>query len=163
MSGPEDLFNSVYNELFDDIYAYFNICLGESFAADLSQEVFLKVWKMIESNSAPENWRAWVFRCAVNLKNDSLRKKYTVKEIAFTEENSGNDDGLDAVHIRNAFSSLKADERELLSLKSFGFKSEEIGDMMGISASAVRTRLQKAKQSFSELLGEKENDNEQYR
>lgn len=160
MSVAENLFNSVYNELFDDIYAYFNICLGENFAADLSQEVFLRVWRSIGANAVPENWRAWTFRCAVNLKNDSLRKKYSVKEITFTEESSAAKDDFDSVHIRNAFSKLSDDEREILSLKSFGFTSEEIGDMLSVSGSAVRNRIQKAKQSFKNLLDEKENDND---
>lgn len=47
---------------------------------------------------------------------------------------------------------LPKDCAELLTLKSFGFKSEEIGTMLGVTASAVRTRLQKAKGLFSEYL-----------
>ena len=73
----ETQFDAVYRELFGDVYAYFNICFGEQTAEDLAQEAFLRVWRAVDSGKIPDNWRAWVFRCAVNLKNDFLRRKYT--------------------------------------------------------------------------------------
>ena len=59
---------------------------------------------------------------------------------------------MQSLSVRLAFDALDRDTRELLTLKNLGFKSEEIGALLGVSASAVRTRLQKAKRVFAEKL-----------
>lgn len=154
-TGEKDAaFDRVYAELFRDVYAYFNVCFGSETAEDLAQEAFLRVWKAVDSGKIPDNWRAWVFRCAVNLKNDFLRQKYAgeksqtaAEQVLSTQEASPAPDGAQ-LSIQCALARLPAADRELLTLKSFGFTSEEIGEFLKISASAVRTRLQKAKQSF---------------
>ncbi len=154
-------FDTVYAELFDDVYAYFNLCFGAQTAEDLAQEAFLRVWKAIDSGNIPKNWRAWVFRCAVNLKNDFLRRKYaenSVQEKTVLESAAAptQTDDPERLALGLALAALPAGERELLTLKSFGFTSEEIGELLGISASAVRTRLQKAKQNFADNLQKEE-------
>lgn len=163
MSGGEKdaAFDAVYAELFDDVYAYFNLCFGAQTAEDLSQEAFLRVWKAVDSGKIPDNWRAWVFRCAVNLKNDFLRRKYTensVQEPTILESAPApaQTDDSERLAVGQALAALPAEARELLTLKSFGFTSEEIGGLLGISASAVRTRLQKAKQNFADNLQKEE-------
>lgn len=166
MSGADKdaAFDAVYARLFDDVYAYFNLCFGAQTAEDLSQEAFLRVWKAIDSEKIPDNWRAWVFRCAVNLKNDYLRRKYaenSLQEQAVWESAAMPTipDDPDRLAVGRALGVLKAEERELLTLKSFGFTSDEIGGLLGISASAVRTRLQKAKQHFADNLQREEISN----
>lgn len=148
-------FESVYDALVSDVYAYFNICFGALVAEDLTQEIFLRVWKAIDIGKIADNWRAWVFRCAVNLKNDYLRHAYAdrgAQEKLMQNEGQQAADDMQRLSVRLAFDALDRDTRELLTLKNFGFTSEEIGTLLGISASAVRTRLQKAKQEFSKQL-----------
>ncbi len=152
----ETQFDAVYNELFDDVYAYFHVCFGEQSAEDLAQEAFLRVWRAVDSGKIPDNWRAWVFRCAVNLKNDFLRRKYTESgaqnfETAVLPATAAPDEG-ETLAVKNALSSLTGTDREVLTLKSMGFTSDEIGELLSISGSAVRTRLQKAKQNFQNAL-----------
>lgn len=152
MSGGKDAqFDAVYAQLFGDVFAYFNVCFGAQTAEDLAQEAFLRVWKAVDSDKIPENWRAWVFRCAVNLKNDFLRKKYAESGVQSAETAvlpaAQPPDGA-GLSVQNALAQLSGAERELLTLKSLGFTSEEIGEMLGVSGSAVRTRLQKAKEHF---------------
>ncbi len=154
-TGEKDAaFDRVYAELFRDVFAYFNVCFGAEAAEDLAQEVFLRVWKTLDGGKIPDSWRAWVFRCAVNLKNDFLRQKYAGEKSKSSAEQflpaqSAADENSGAhIGIQLALARLPDADRELLTLKSFGFTSEEIGEFLKISASAVRTRLQKAKQSF---------------
>lgn len=148
-----DEFEEIYDELFPDIFAYFNVCFGAQTAEDLSQELFLRVWETVNTGNEPQNWRAWCFRCAVNLKNDFFRRKYAEQKntCTYDAEPSGCDD-LQSIQIGQAFGRLSLEDRELLYLKSSGFDSEEMGEFFGISASAVRTRLQKAKQRFQNAL-----------
>lgn len=151
-----EAFDTVYDALFPDVFAYFNVCFGAQEAEDLAQEIFLRVWRAIQDGKTPDNWRAWVFRCAVNLKNDFLRRAYAARETQPLDEAqqdlSAAPDDMTRLAVQRAFAALPKDCAELLTLKSFGFKSEEIGTMLGVTASAVRTRLQKAKGLFSECL-----------
>lgn len=154
-AGEKDaVFDAVYASLFRDVFAYFNVCFGPEVAEDLAQETFLRVWKAIDLEKIPDSWRAWVFRCAVNLKNDFLRQKYkqsnvqTLAEQALPIQSAADENNGVYLGVQRALACLSAADRELLTLKSFGFTSEEIGAFLNISASAVRTRLQKAKQSF---------------
>lgn len=154
------LFEAVYEELFDDVFAYFNLCFGASEAEDLAQEIFLKVWQHTEKEKPPNSWRAFVFRCAVNLKNDVLRRKYakanaTEALLKQTLEPIATDD-LEHIGVQNALATLPLEERELLALKSFGFTSDEIGALLEITPSTVRGRLQKAKGHFKEALDKEE-------
>lgn len=154
-------FDGVYTELASDVFAYFNVCFGAQAAEDLTQEVFLRVWRAIEAENPPDNWRAWTFRCAVNLKNDFLRRAYATRETAEIPETqvdvSAKTEDTQRLAVQQAFARLPQAEREMLSLKNSGFTSEEIGTWLGVTASAARTRMQKAKQHFARLLEWEEN------
>ncbi len=154
-----EAFDTVYDALFSDVFAYFNVCFGPQEAEDLCQEAFLRVWRAIDEEKPPDNWRAWVFRCAVNLKNDHLRRAYQTRLFQPLDETLPDADRPDdpaRLAVQQAFAALEKDERELLALKAFGFRSEELGAMLGVTASAARTRLQKAKAHFAEQLDKEE-------
>ena len=116
----------------------------------------MRVWRAVDSGKIPDNWRAWVFRCAVNLKNDFLRRKYAESgvqsfETAVLPITAAPDEG-ETLAVKGALARLVGTDREVLTLKSMGFTSDEIGELLSISGSAVRTRLQKAKQNFQNAL-----------
>lgn len=156
MEGLEAEFDRIYGELASDIFAYFNVCFGVNHAEDLTQEVFLRVWRQLQNGAVAENWRAWAFHCAVNLKNDFLRQKLRSRNLADrvwdNSEPTTNARSPDDFDIRTVFCALEEAERELLALKSMGFNSREIAEMTGSTDSTVRTRLQKAKTHFKELI-----------
>lgn len=151
--GAEEnrLFESLYEKWFSPVFAYFSVCLGNECAEELSQETFMRVWTKC-FQSPPDNWQAWIFRIAVNLKNDFLREKYREADLHIRVENrlclSGNDETDLNIDVKEAFAGLSDDEREILSLKAAGFSSEEIGELLGITASGARSRLQRAKKNF---------------
>lgn len=151
--GAEEnrLFESLYEKWFSPVFAYFSVCLGNECAEELSQETFMRVWTKC-FQSPPDNWQAWIFRIAVNLKNDFLREKYREADLHIRVENrlclSGNDEPDLNIDVKEAFARLSDDEREILSLKAAGFSSEEIGELLGITASGARSRLQRAKKNF---------------
>lgn len=151
--GAEEnkLFESLYDKWFSPVFAYFSVCLGSELAEELSQETFMRVWtKCFQSH--PDNWQAWIFRIAVNLKNDCLREKYKKADLHSRVGNqiylSGRDELDSKVEVKEAFARLSDDDREILSLKAAGFSSEEIGEILEITASGARSRLQRAKNNF---------------
>lgn len=151
--GAEEnkLFESLYDKWFSPVFAYFSVCLGSEKAEELSQETFMRVWtKCFQAH--PDNWQAWIFRIAVNLKNDCLREKYKNADLHSRVENqiylSGRDELDLNIEVKEAFAMLGDDDREILSLKAAGFSSEEIGELLEITASGARSRLQRAKNNF---------------
>lgn len=151
--GTEEnkLFESLYEKWFSPVFAYFSVCLGSDLAEELSQETFMRVWTKC-SQTAPDNWQAWIFRIAVNLKNDRLREKYKNTDLHSQIENNldlKETEKLDSsLEVKEAFAALNSDDREILSLKAAGFSSDEIGELLGMTASGARSRLQRAKRNF---------------
>lgn len=162
MSGKHDIFDSLYEQHFSKVYSYFSVCFGKESAEDLSQQVFLKLWNQLLKPDfiQPDDWKAWIFSIAVNLKNDFLRQKYRRGEsLPFDEmqdlpERESEEGLLKSIAISRALTSLKLEEKELLLLKNSGFTSSEIGSLLGISDSTVRSRYSTAKKHFKERLQE---------
>ncbi len=155
-----DLFNNLYSSYSDSIFAYFKICTGTDNAADLTQQTFLKVWDYIYKNTYNfNNSRAWIFKIAVNVKNDWLRYKYThpstvdLDKVVKADENFLADRDI-SISVQDALSALEIDTRELLVLRGAGLDSFELSKIYNISASAVRSRIAAAKKVFVEKLKE---------
>ena len=70
-------FSTVYAQYYANVYRYFCACFDKNAAEDLTQSVFTSLWRQMQKIGflEPDNWRAWIFRAAVNQKNDFLRIK----------------------------------------------------------------------------------------
>ena len=152
-------FDRVFDDYFKSVYAYFSLCFSPGAAEDCAQQVFLNVWRALRAPGArlPANWRAWVFRLAVNVKNDRLRRQYAApREQAYEEAALPDSAGPDiaGLAVREAFARLGESDREVLLLKSQGFTGAEIGGLLGLSASAARSRLAAARARFRATLAE---------
>lgn len=60
----------------------------------------------------------------------------------------------ESIAIQKAFAKLSPEEKQLLSMAEH-LTSKEIASVLKISSSAVRSRIQKAKQHLKELIVEK--------
>jgi RNA polymerase sigma factor (sigma-70 family) len=150
-------FDEIYNENFKRIYAYFNVKFGRHCAEDLSQRLFTRLWEYLckHPNFRADDWGAWLFRLAVNLKNDYLREKYRTHGNQSTEDLPEKPfyhahDENNAVN--NALRSLDCEDMDLLLLKANGFNSREIGEMLGKPETTVRSRLGVARKRFAAAL-----------
>lgn len=157
---PAELFDELWSRYNRKIYAYFRRQFDEHTAEDLCQQTYLNVWRHISAytvGSIKQN-KAWLFTVARNVKNDHLRY-IQLHSMNFRYENLYEADiavecNIDkSIAIQKAFSSLSEEERQLLAMAEY-LSSKEIGSVLGISASAVRTRIQKAKQNLKNLLVE---------
>ena len=163
MIGKRAIFQSVFSQYYTPIFRYFGACFNRQIAEDLTQGVFASLWKQMQKNdfTEPDNWRAWLFRSAVNRKNDHLRQKQlqgTSVELFEETDRVGADEGEEndlRLSVQAAMRALNDTDREILALKQLGFSSEESGELLGISASAARSRLAKAKERFKEKLTER--------
>lgn len=162
MDTPREKFDSLYEQYFPRVYAYFSICFGSDTAEDLAQATFLKLWDFLRrpNQRLPDHFRAWIFRVAVNVKNDFLRKKQrTPQRMEYEEARQGQSlemepQTVESISVEQALSRLHPGEREILLFKHAGLTSEELGRIYEISPSAVRSRLSVARAHFQRILKE---------
>jgi RNA polymerase sigma factor (sigma-70 family) len=155
-----ELFDKLYRDFSDRVYAYHSACTGSNNAADLTQQTFLNLWRYInKTQTEPDNYRAWIFRVAVNVKNDFLRQKQRhPPSLEYNEELDSeicqDDHMTETAVVKIALSHLTDGQREVLLLCSMGLNSGETGRALGITASAARSRLVKARLEFKNHLQE---------
>ncbi len=75
----EGSFNLIVKRYSGQIYGFITRLVGSRAAAeDLTQEVFLRVWKKLNAYDPKQSFKAWIFRIARNASIDWLRKKKTI-------------------------------------------------------------------------------------
>ena len=132
-------------------------------AGDVLQEVFVNIWRKIESYD-PSKGRlyTWMLNIARNASIDILRSKgfqNSRKNRAFPE----NEDGIlagtvtslntDLIGLRKLLESLKPEQRTLIELAYYkGYTHDEIAEMEGIPLGTVKTRIRSALIQLRNLL-----------
>ena len=131
-------------------------------AEDLVQETLVKAWEKQKSFQPGTNIRAWLFTILRNTYYSELRKrKREVEDVdgKMTAELSvkAPQDGHMAVRdLRTALEALNAEQREALILVgASGFSYEEAGEICGVAAGTVKSRVSRARQRLTDLLGER--------
>ena len=108
-------------------------------------------WGRISS----ETWRdAWVFRVAVNLSIDVLRKRQRVTSLQDIEVSSDDAMPEPPVNLDDVLSHLPRRQREVVVLRYYGdLTYEDIGRRLRISDGSVKTHLHRGMKSLRHLLG----------
>lgn len=143
-------------------------------AEDITQEVFLRVWRAAGNYEPKAKFTTWVYRIAVNLCLDTRKSAQRGPAILqqegdndrqdeSTETASGSGDGRspeelllaaeESGRIFAALDSLPPKQRMAVVLKKFdGLSYEEISHVMGCSVSAVESLLVRATRTLREKL-----------
>jgi RNA polymerase sigma-70 factor (ECF subfamily) len=142
--------------------------------ADLSQEVFLRIWRSINNLRNPSSFRSWLTQIVTNLFYDELRKRprrLPTINIDDTENADGDegptadipdssaqpDDMLQSRQmtevIREAMASLPEQFRTAIVLRELeGLSYEEIGVLTKTEMGTVKSRIARARAKLQELL-----------
>jgi len=157
----------------------YNHCLrlvnDEEESFDLTQEVFLKVFRKIKNYEHTYAFYTWLYRITVNSCIDYMRrKKRTVQSVSLSMHS--HEDGMDSgreqdipdtkftptgqfeknelsAHLNEALEQLSEKLRVILVLKEMeGFSYEEIAEILGVSRGTVKSRLFRARERLKELL-----------
>ena len=158
------MFDRLYRENRDDVYAYVaGLLRDRSAAEDVTAAAFERAYrKRSRFNSRRGNPRAWLFGIARNAALDELRRR---GRHARMEDEPADPTGLGATQqvehnelrlaLRQALEGLPPRERELVALKFFaGLSNGEIGRVVGVSESNVGTRLHRTMDKLREALDE---------
>ena len=141
-------------------------------ALDLSQEVFLRVFRTIGSFRGASQLRTWIYRIVVNQARNRQRwwrRRHRSQQVSLDEHirdhgelpeagNSGSPDralGQKQLgeRIRVALEGLPFDQRTALVLREIdGLSYEEIGYSLGIAVGTVKSRLARAREALRAQL-----------
>ena len=143
--------------------AAYKILGDASLSEDCVHEAFIRILKNLSKLDEPESprTRGFVMIVTENVAKSMYRKRGRVEvielddELAKPQNNSGNvDDRLNAEYIASLVARLPESLRQVLLLKILHELSDaEISTALGISNSAVRKRLQRAREQLRQLLG----------
>ncbi len=159
--GPA-LFEDLYRDSRDDLYAYVAGLLRDRVAAEdvtaLAFERALRKWDRFDSSKGSP--RGWLFGIARNAALDELRKRKRERSLRFdpADDSPNPDDSLAELELRRAvteaLAKLPAAEREIVALKFFaGLSNPEIAEATGISPGNVGTRVHRAITRLRSLTG----------
>jgi len=141
-------------------------------AEEISQEVFLRVYRNRERYRKSGKFSTWIFTIAVNLTKNEIRSRVrhrgTFSLDAIDEETGGQgisfpdpkalpDEDLTAAEIRSrvaeALEKIPARYREAVILRDVeGLSYEEVGEILRIPGGTVRSRINRARLMLKERL-----------
>jgi len=146
---------------------------NEADAADITQDVFLRVFRSLSDFKGDSAVTTWVYRITVNTASVLTRKKSRRKENSLTGYGEDDEDGerdCDIVddryapeqqyaqrelreEIGAAIATLSEEHRQILILRDInGMNYEEIGEILGLGAGTVKSRLFRARDRLRTAL-----------
>lgn len=175
-NGDKFIYKYVY-----DLYArmVYNVCFrmsgNKEEAEDLTQDVFVKVFNSINNFREDSKLSTWIYRIAVNISINKLRRKKVINFFAFDfwedekREKEMADNSQSPVNIlekseiqqiiQEAINSLPSKQKTAIILSRYEELSyKEISKIMELSLSAVESLIFRAKENLvKKLIRYKEN------
>ena len=155
----------------------YNACLGvlrdAGDAEDITQEVFLEVYRSVGGFKEEAKLSTWMYRIAMTKSLDHLRSKKRKKRFAFVTRlfyegtNTPRYDAADfvhpgvqlenkeaATHLFKALGELPENQKVAFTLHTIeGLSYQELAEVMKTSVSSVESLMFRAKQNLKEILG----------
>jgi len=142
-------------------------------ALDLSQEVFLRVFRTIHRFRGQSSLRTWIYRIAVNQARNRhrfWRRRRRADQVSLDEHVAAHGELLSggestpdrvlaqkelAARLQSALDHLPFDQRTAIVLREIdGLSYEEIAYSLGVAIGTVKSRLTRARQALREDLRE---------
>ena len=140
-------------------------------ALDLSQEVFLRVFRTIHRFRGQSSLRTWIYRIALNQARNRhrfWRRRHRADQVSLDQHiathgdfESAGESGPDrllaqkqlAEQLKHALDDLPFDQRSVIVLREIdGLSYEEIAFSLGVAVGTVKSRLTRARQALREQL-----------
>jgi len=147
-------------------------------AADVSQEVFVKVYLRLDTFKGESNFATWLFRITSNLASDLIRRRGTSAPVAFEEDAAETVEGSElhgsgiaaqleaspqrhtlrrelGEKLEEALAKLPEKHRAILLLREVeGLSYEEIAEALQVPPGTVMSRLFHARAKMQKLLSD---------
>lgn len=159
-AGDLDAFEALVRRHTRVVYAHALRFFGDRSAAeDISQEVFVKVYRSLDSFDERARFSTWLFRVTRNCCLDEVRAGRRRPEAIDPLEIHGaspdfSDEVVLTAAIELATRALQPEDRDALSAVAvFGLSYIEAGKALGVPAGTVKSRVFRARRSLAATLG----------
>jgi len=160
--GERSAFGEIYSFFYPRCYGYFHSrVLNSSLAADLSQEVFVRVFSAIGRFDPSKRLDAWLMGICRNILREHVRRSAGRREVAWTElclelgevaDEEGIYDDMIAL-VPGCMSKLLPATEEVLREHYFdGKKLSDIATESGRSVAAVRMLVMRARRAIKSCI-----------
>lgn len=165
-------FDEIVNRYIKMIYNFvYRLSGNEKEAEDITQEVFLKVWKNLKKFDREKSFKTWIFSIAKNTAIDYLRKKKDIPISFFDDEDGENflentlidneplaDKKIDIEYNKKEIEKVMQDltmiQREVIILKYLNEMSlSEVAEILNISKDTVKSHHRRALIKMKKKLG----------
>lgn len=148
----------------------FRMTHDRDWAADLTQDTFLKAYAHMDDLRNITNVRAWLYRIAANTASNALRHQRRFAWVSLTEMRSGDSSGheqgvilaangdmatsvVERDALMTALQALPANARAAILLRATGgFAAHEIATMLNLTEANARKILYRAKEKLRKML-----------
>jgi len=164
--GDEESFRILVERWERPVFAFLERMTGSTEEAlDLSQEVFVRVFRKARRYTPNGRFRSWIFRIAGNLARSLLRRRKILRWVRFDprrHERPATGEGPEAQYeqkmlrkaVREAIARLPERQRRALLMRRYeGMSYQEIALSLGTTVPAVESLLQRALRVLREELG----------
>ncbi len=172
--GNEKAFSqlvSIYEDSVFNMAMY--ITKNREDALDVSQEVFLKLWRTLESFRGECSIKSYLMKLTKNAALDLKRRNSYRQTVSLTMENDeGESSQLDIADtsedanpqeaylrreriekVRRAISELDEEHRQVIVMREMnGMSYREISDALGINEGTVKSRINRARSALKKIL-----------
>lgn len=171
-SGDHNAFEQLVHEYEKRVYNLaFRMCKNEQDALDLSQDIFVRVFKSLAFFKERSSFSTWLYSIASNACIDFSRrqKKHKTLPLEYPDDD-GDQSTLEIPDLRyepeqeyerqalrediaSALTNLSDEHREILILREInGLSYQEICEALDISCGTVKSRICRARESLCRIL-----------
>jgi RNA polymerase sigma-70 factor (ECF subfamily) len=165
--GDESAFEELVSRHYHSVYNLAKrFLLDAANAEDVTQEVFLRVFRAAKTYTAKAKFSTWLYTITKNLCFNELRKKRSVNIFSIEDEMLPEMPSVDdspvsrlekeeiRARVLDAVRALPANLRvAVLLLKYHGLSYEEVAEILGCTVNAVKLRIHRAKDYLAKSIG----------
>ncbi len=173
LQGDTTAYRGLVEKYQERVYAMvYGMLRNREDATDITQEAFVKAYRSLASFRLESSFYTWLYRIAMNLAIDLIRKRKRRREVGYEDGVAARDeDGtVHAMHqgdsprrvlerrqlykqIMDAMDQLPADQKQVILLRELeGLPYREIAEIMGIPEGTVMSRLFYARKKRQKML-----------
>jgi len=149
-NGDESALSNLLQRLESPMRAFFIARIGRKpDVDDLVQNALLRVHRGLPDLKDNERLKAFAMKGALYELQDFYRGRYSTKELLFDAHEppdtpyEGSEPGA-RLDVEQALSSLSDKAREIIELREYGYKYEEIAEMIGSTEAAIKMQVKRA-------------------
>lgn len=167
-AGDAAAFEELYRRHYRRVYSLcFRLTHSASDAEDLTQNVFIQLFRKLKTFRGASSFTTWLHRLTVNevlmhFRKNTVRKERTTEDgttpmqIVLGTQNHTRMSVVDRIALDEAIRQLSPGYRAVLILHDVeGYEHEEIGKILGCAVGTSKSQLHKARLKLRRLLKEK--------